>query len=49
MTRTTYHYPGDDRPWTSLLVHAGADVLTLDANPAKPNRVKWTELEAWLQ
>jgi hypothetical protein len=48
-TRTTYQYPGDARPWTSLLVHAEADVLTLDANPAEPNEVKWTELEAWLQ
>ena len=49
MTRTTYQYPGDDRPWTSLLVHAGADVLTVDANPAKPSQVKWVELETWLQ
>ena len=49
MTRTTYQYPGDDRPWTSLLVHAGADVLTVDANPAKPSQMKWAELEAWLQ
>ena len=48
-TRSTYTYPGDDRPWTSLLVHAGADVLTVDANPAEPSQVKWTELQAWLQ
>jgi hypothetical protein len=47
-TRTTYQYPGDDRPWTSLLVHSGADVLTVDANPADPSHVKWAELEAWL-
>jgi hypothetical protein len=49
MTRTTYQYPGDDRPWTSLLIQAGADVLTMDANPADVSQVEWTALESWLQ
>lgn len=49
MTRTTYVYPGDERPWTSQLIHAGADVLTVDANPATPSQVKWADLEAWLR